>query len=68
MVAKSKEDKGARMVFPRQDRVGVFHVLGHMISETLRDGDRAVLATLESQATAIVIPPSPPHSCLFFRF
>ena len=68
MMARSKDDKGARMVFPRQDRVGVFHLLVHMISETLRGGDRAILAALESQATAIVIPPSPPHSRLFFCF
>ena len=54
MVSKSKEDKGAGMVFPRQDRVGAFHVLVHMISETLCGGDRRILVELESQATLFV--------------
>ena len=54
MVSKSKEDEGARMVFPQQDRAGAFHVLVHMVSETLNSGDRSILASLESQATLFV--------------
>ena len=54
MVSKSKEDESAGMVFPQQDRVGVFHVLVHMVSETLRSGDRGILATLQSEATRFV--------------
>ena len=58
MVSRSKDDKGARMVFPQQDRVGAFHVLVHTISETLCGGDRSILADLESRATLLVRYPS----------
>ena len=68
MASKSKEDKGARMVLPEQDRVGAFHVLVHMILETLRGGDRSILAALESQATLVVRYPLRAHGFLNFYF
>ena len=54
MVSKSKEAESAGTVFPQQDRVGVFHVLVHMVSETLRSGDRSIMAALQSEATRFV--------------
>lgn len=54
LVSKSKEDQGVRMAFPEQESVGAFHVLVHMISETLRSGDRGTLVDIESQAALLV--------------
>lgn len=49
-----------RNIFPRQDRVGAFHLLVNMIAETLRFDDRSILKKLRSKAAAYV------SSC--FRF
>jgi hypothetical protein len=54
MASRSKEDTRTRMVLPRQDRWGAFHVLVHMIAETLRAGDRRTLALIESKAAICV--------------
>ena len=54
LVSKSKEDQGVRMAFPEQESVGAFHVLAHMISETLRSGDQGALVDIEFQAALLV--------------